>query len=110
MKTFRKAFEISAAKPTTIRFKDCKGNFSTCDACANIENARAQHKRGESEFHHITSFREILDGYERVHNHQQEDEREFAELNKIKAREDLDEYYFLRQLQAAPPQNWYGDR
>ena len=92
LRTFRKAFKRSAAGKTTIRFRDCKGSMSTCDACANIDVIRFKYTRGDGEFRHVASFNELLDGYERVHQNQQEEERHFADLNKLKATQELDQY------------------
>ena len=95
---FRQAFKASASKETTLRFKACDGNFSTCDACANIEIMKDKYTRG-AEFRHIRDFNKFMDGYKEVHHEQQEQVRTFAEVNKREAADQRDS--------TGQPTSWY---
>jgi hypothetical protein len=101
LKVFRKAFGTSAEQPLTIRFKTCDNNFSTCDACANIEIIKDKYKTGDKRFRNIRDFSKFVDGYMELHQEQQEEERTFAELNKREAAQKLDEN--------GQPTSWYAN-
>ena len=47
---------------------------------------------GNGEFGHVASVDELVDGCERLHNDRQEGERHFADSNKLKATQELDQY------------------
>ena len=47
---------------------------------------------GDGEFGHVASFNELLDGCEQLHHDLQEGERHFADSNKLKATQELDQY------------------
>ena len=98
LKIFRKAVGVSADKSVTIRFKRCNNNFSTCDACANIEMIKVKHQTGDKQFRNIRDFSKFIDGFMELHQEQQEAERSFAELNKREAQK-LDEN--------GQPTSWY---
>jgi hypothetical protein len=76
--TFKRALE-GFTSTKTLRFSRCKGSMAKCDICNNAERVLA------SQSNLRQAHRDMIHEYVKIHHEQQEAERLFAEIQKVKS-------------------------
>lgn len=83
-KTFRRALE-DFTSTQELRFSRCRGSMAKCDICNNAETVLS------SQVNLGKAHRDLIEDFLRIHHEQQEEERYFAEMQRVRAFKDIDD-------------------